>query len=86
MGKLHREADAALQVHYLSGPVAVADGGGEPAHPGDILVVRRHLQNTTVSAWRARARRSAFVVPSNSWSVADSRFHMLFESTQVQGG
>ncbi len=50
MGKLHREADAALQVHYLSGPVAVADGGGEPAHPGDILVVRRHLQNTTVSA------------------------------------
>ena len=28
------------QVHYLSGPVAVTDGSGAPAHPGDILVVR----------------------------------------------
>lgn len=32
----------APQVHYLSGPVAVKDGSGEPAHPGDILVVSAH--------------------------------------------
>jgi hypothetical protein len=59
-GKLCRQADIALQVHYLSGPVAVADGGGEPAHPGDILVVRRRLQGNKTYAWRTRARCSAF--------------------------
>ncbi len=29
----------AVQVHNLSGPVEVTDTKGEPAHPGDILVV-----------------------------------------------
>ena len=28
-----------VQVHNLSGPIAVADTKGEPAHPGDLLVV-----------------------------------------------
>ncbi len=28
-----------LQVHNLSGPVAVTDASGEPAHPGDLLMV-----------------------------------------------
>jgi formamidase len=28
-----------LQVHNLSGPVAVTDVSGEPAHPGDLLMV-----------------------------------------------
>lgn len=27
------------QVHNLSGPIAVSDTKGEPAHPGDLLVV-----------------------------------------------
>jgi formamidase len=25
--------------HYLSGPIAIEDAAGEPAHPGDLLVV-----------------------------------------------
>lgn len=28
-----------VQVHNLSGPVAVTDASGEPAHPGDLLMV-----------------------------------------------
>ena len=28
-----------VQVHNLSGPIAVSDTKGEPAHPGDLLVV-----------------------------------------------
>ena len=27
------------QPHFLSGPIKVSDAKGEPAHPGDILVV-----------------------------------------------
>ena len=30
---------SSLQVHNLSGPIAVTDTKGEPAHPGDLLVV-----------------------------------------------
>ncbi len=29
----------AAQVHNLSGPIEVTDTQGEPAHPGDLLVV-----------------------------------------------
>ena len=25
--------------HYLSGPIAIEDAAGEPAHPGDLLVI-----------------------------------------------
>ena len=30
---------AAAQVHNLSGPIEITDTQGEPAHPGDLLVV-----------------------------------------------
>lgn len=36
---VHQPKTRAVQVHNLSGPVEVTDTKGEPAHPGDILVV-----------------------------------------------
>ena len=35
----HGLSRCAAQVHNLSGPIEVTDTKGEPAHPGDLLVV-----------------------------------------------